>query len=60
MQPWPGEVLEERAGEIAAGFAALVTRQAAWRPSTMSSIKVATFKPICPAWFSRSGTDSAS
>ena len=32
VQPWPGEVLEERAGEIAVGFAALLTRQAALAP----------------------------
>ena len=40
MQPWPGEVLEERAGEIAVGFAALLTRQAAWRHRRVETITV--------------------
>ena len=40
MQPWPGEVLEERSGEIAVGFAALLTRQAAWRHRRVESITV--------------------
>ena len=40
MQPWPGEVLDERAGEIAVGFAALLTRQAAWRHRRVETIKV--------------------
>jgi hypothetical protein len=37
---WPGEVLEERAGEIAVGFAALLTRQAAWRHRRVETITV--------------------
>lgn len=37
---WPGEVLEERAGEIAVGFAALLTRQAAWRHRRVEAINV--------------------
>jgi hypothetical protein len=40
VQPWPGEVLEERAGEIAVGFAALLTRQAAWRHRRVETISV--------------------
>jgi hypothetical protein len=40
VQPWPGEVLEERAGEIAVGFAALLTRQAAWRHRRVETITV--------------------
>jgi hypothetical protein len=40
VQPWPGEVLEERAGEIAVGFAALLTRQAAWRHRRVETIAV--------------------
>jgi hypothetical protein len=40
VQPWPGEVLEERAGEIAVGFAALLTRQAAWRHRRVETIDV--------------------
>jgi hypothetical protein len=37
---WPGEVLDERAGEIAVGFAALLTRQAAWRHRRVETITV--------------------
>jgi hypothetical protein len=37
---WPGEVLDERAGEIAVGFAALLTRQAAWRHRRVETIRV--------------------
>ena len=40
MQPWPGEVLDERSGEIAVGFAALLTRQAAWRHRRVETISV--------------------
>jgi hypothetical protein len=40
VRPWPGEVLEERAGEIAVGFAALLTRQAAWRHRRVETITV--------------------
>jgi hypothetical protein len=40
VQPWPGEVLDERAGEIAVGFAALLTRQAAWRHRRVETIRV--------------------
>src|SRR3954470_15152516 len=40
VRPWPGEVLEERAGEIAVGFAALLTRQAAWRHRRVETIAV--------------------
>src|SRR6201991_82452 len=40
VQPWPGEVLEERAGEIAVGFAALLTRQAGWRHRRVETITV--------------------
>ncbi|WP_028061915.1 hypothetical protein [Solirubrobacter soli] len=40
MQPWPGEVLDERSGEIAVGFAALLTRQAAWRHRRVETIRV--------------------
>src|SRR3954449_4744791 len=38
VQPWPGEVLDERSGEIAVGFAALLTRQAAWRHRRVETI----------------------
>jgi len=40
VQPWPGEVLDERSGEIAVGFAALLTRQAAWRHRRVERITV--------------------
>jgi hypothetical protein len=40
VQPWPGEVLDERSGEIAVGFAALLTRQAAWRHRRVETISV--------------------
>jgi hypothetical protein len=46
VQPWPGEVLEERAGEIAAGFAALVTRQAAWRHRRVETIAVLSHEQV--------------
>ena len=46
MQPWPGEVLEERAGEIAVGFAALVTRQAAWRHRRVETITVLSHEQV--------------
>lgn len=46
MQPWPGEVLEERAGEIAVGFAALLTRQAAWRHRRVESIEVLSHEEV--------------
>lgn len=46
MQPWPGEVLEERAGEIAVGFAALLTRQAAWRHRRVESIEVLSHEQV--------------
>jgi hypothetical protein len=37
---WPEEVLEDRAGDIAVGFAALLTRQAAWRHRRVETITV--------------------
>jgi hypothetical protein len=40
VQPWPGEVLEERAGEIAAGFASMLLRSAAWRHRRVETITV--------------------
>jgi hypothetical protein len=46
VQPWPGEVLEERAGEIAVGFAALLTRQAAWRHRRVESIDVLSHEQV--------------
>jgi hypothetical protein len=46
VQPWPGEVLEQRAGEIAAGFAALLTRQAAWRHRRVETITVLSHEQV--------------
>jgi hypothetical protein len=46
VQPWPGEVLEERAGEIAVGFAALLTRQAAWRHRRVERITVLSHEQV--------------
>ncbi len=46
MQPWPGEVLEERSGEIAVGFAALLTRQAAWRHRRVETITVLSHEQV--------------
>lgn len=46
MQPWPGEVLEERAGEIAVGFAALLTRQVAWRHRRVETIDVLSHEQV--------------
>jgi hypothetical protein len=46
VPPWPAEVLEERAGEIAAGFAALLTRQAAWRHRRVETITVLSHEQV--------------
>lgn len=46
MQPWPTEVLEERAGEIAVGFAALLTRHAAWRHRRVETITVLSHEQV--------------
>jgi hypothetical protein len=46
VQPWPGEVLEERAGEIAVGFAALLTRQVAWRHRRVETIDVLSHEQV--------------
>jgi hypothetical protein len=46
VQPWPAEVLDERAGEIAAGFAALLTRQAAWRHRRVETITVLSHEQV--------------
>jgi hypothetical protein len=46
VRPWPGEVLEERAGEIAVGFAALLTRQAAWRHRRVETITVLSHEQV--------------
>jgi hypothetical protein len=43
---WPGEVLEERAGEIAVGFAALLTRQAGWRHRRVETITVLSHEQV--------------
>ena len=61
MQPWPGEVLEERSGEIAVGFAALLTRQAAWRHRRVETIRCSRTRRSgarCP-WTSRSRSSTA-
>jgi len=46
VQPWPTEVLEERAGEIAVGFAALLTRHAAWRHRRVETITVLSHEQV--------------
>jgi hypothetical protein len=46
VQPWPDEVLEERAGEIAVGFAALLTRQAAWRHRRVETLTVLSHEQV--------------
>jgi hypothetical protein len=46
VRPWPAEVLEERAGEIAVGFAALLTRQAAWRHRRVETITVLSHEQV--------------
>ena len=46
MQPWPGEVLEERAGEIAVAFAALLNRHAAWRHRRVETITVLSHEQV--------------
>ena len=40
MQPWPAEVLEERAGDVALAFASLLSRHAAWRHRRVETIAV--------------------
>ena len=45
-RPWPGEVLEERAGEIAVAFAVLLTRQAAWRHRRVETITVLSHEAV--------------
>jgi hypothetical protein len=46
VQPWPAERLEERAGEIAVGFAALLTRQAAWRHRRVETLTVLSHEQV--------------
>src|SRR4051794_6960584 len=46
VRPWPGEVLEERAGEIAVAFAALLTRQAGWRHRRVETITVLSHEQV--------------
>jgi hypothetical protein len=46
VQPWPAELLEERAGELAVGFAALLTRQAAWRHRRVETITVLSHEQV--------------
>ncbi|HET6551235.1 MAG TPA: hypothetical protein VFG79_22405 [Solirubrobacter sp.] len=46
MQPWPGEVLEQRAGEIAAGFASLLTRHAAWLHRRVETMTVLSHEQV--------------
>jgi hypothetical protein len=46
VRPWPAEVLEERAGEIAVGFVALLTRQAAWRHRRVETITVLSHEQV--------------
>jgi hypothetical protein len=45
-QLWPGEVLEERAGELAVAFAVLLTRQAAWRHRRVETITVLSHEAV--------------
>jgi len=46
VQPWPGEVLEDRAGEIAVAFAALLNRHAAWRHRRVETITVLSHEQV--------------
>jgi hypothetical protein len=46
VRPWPAEELEERAGEIAVGLAALLTRQAAWRHRRVETITVLSHEQV--------------
>jgi hypothetical protein len=46
VRPWPAEVLEERADEIAVGFAALLTRQAAWRHRRVETLTVLSHEQV--------------
>jgi hypothetical protein len=43
---WPGEVLEERASEIASAFAPLLLRQAGWRHRRVETISVLSHEQV--------------
>jgi hypothetical protein len=46
VEPWPEEVLEDRAGEIAVACASLLTRQAAWRHRRVETLTVLTHEQV--------------
>jgi len=46
VQPWPAEVLEERAGDVAVAFASLLTRQAAWCHRRVETISVISHETV--------------
>jgi hypothetical protein len=46
VQPWPDELLEERAGEMAVAFAALLNRHAAWRHRRVETITVLSHEQV--------------
>jgi hypothetical protein len=46
VQPWPAEVLEERAGDVAVAFASLLTRQPAWCHRRVETISVLSHETV--------------
>jgi len=44
--PWPAEVLEDRAGDVAVAFASLLTRQGAWRHRRVETISVLSHETV--------------
>jgi hypothetical protein len=46
VQPWPAEVLEERAGDVAVAFASLLARQAGWCHRRVETISVLSHETV--------------
>jgi hypothetical protein len=46
VQPWPAEVLEERAGDVAVAFASLLARQAGWCHRRVETISVVSHETV--------------
>src|ERR671924_676514 len=46
MAPWPGEVIEERAGDIAEAAEVLLRRQAAWRHRRVETLTMLSHEQV--------------
>jgi hypothetical protein len=46
VQPWPAEVLEDRAGDVAVAFASLLTRQPAWCHRRVETLTVVSHETV--------------